>query len=110
MNVLPQSMTETTAPPGRHLLREIATALGVDIAAFDAKQSYHLVHTSEDGTQWFLAATSEGTPIVRCVRGRFIGPGPADEPVARFLAQHGHTPQGRAVEAFINRLLLTCLR
>lgn len=105
------------APRSLQLLQQIADTLGVGIDALheplDAPRepfAHHLLHRAEDGTLWFLVSGPDGRPAVRQVGIASGHLGTADEPVDRFAARSGHTPQGRALTTLIDRLLLGCLR
>jgi hypothetical protein len=98
------------AQRSRQLLQQIANTLGVEIEAFVVDHARHLIHTADDATQWFLALGSEGSPVVRMVTGNSDDIGVEDEPVTQFLVRHLQTPQGQALEALINHLLVTSLR
>ncbi|MDQ0447276.1 hypothetical protein [Methylobacterium aerolatum] len=92
------------------LLQQIADTLGVKTDAFREGTRRHLFYTAEDGAQWFVLSEADGLLVVRQVGAAVEHLGSVDEPVVRFLAQHHQTPQGQALEALVNRLLLTCLR
>jgi hypothetical protein len=92
------------------LLQQIADTLGVGVETFRASPPRHLFHTGKDGAQWFVVSGADGVPVIREVIDGAEHPSREDETVAVFLARHHRTPQGRALAAAIDRILLAYLR
>lgn len=111
-------MTDVLSPPSqpatdrrsRDLLQEIADALGVEVEAFQPRPVGHLFHTEADGTTWVIVPGANSLPVVRRRSASANASDAADLSVAAFLADHRQTPEGEALGALVDRVLLTYLR